>query len=627
MTARQRQHVGVELVDADRVVALAIGRQRAHAESDHAEPDRPLLLLAEDGQPHARGRRVVGARLVAQRRLRELLAVQDHAVQQAAHLLVAAAGFAHPQRAVEVALHDDDVVLQELRVAEAVVGGGQRGDQCRTEQRLALPGQPGRQRRQREQRQRQLVVGGEHARRHQAHQQPAERTAGRQAQVELRQVLRCGLALRQLAMTEQAREEHAHAVQRDRDADVEHAALGGQAPAHRHEQQQRRQQQPLLLVPAATAAALEGQHEGQQVQRQRHHPQERHAGDVLRDVAGGGDQHQRAERGQRQPQRIVGQRGRALVALALALGCGGQRRRAASLPGAGRAGGHEQRIGAAPHPALRGAGGERFDRERKRQQADQRAEVAEREQPVHGLLGEARRDPLLQQRAGGRQQEVRQADGGGQQNDDAQRRVFLAGRLEQRIGNDRQERQAHHQQRDVQRALGARRPPRQPVRVRIAGQQRDLEEHHAGGPHRRGPAEPRQDLLGDDRLHQEQQEGGQQDRRGKKRHRSGAAGSVGRRGPGRLRVDGDVCAGGRGAGLSHAAAWRCDPARRCGRRFLEGPGAPVCMVLPAQFIARTAAAARLRALQRDAQRADTTTGRRCHRPRCPCRQRRTVSLP
>src|SRR2546430_12775666 len=51
------------------------------------------------------------------------------------------------------------------------------------------------------------------------------------------------------------------------------------------------------------------------------------------------------------------------------------------------------------------------------------------------------------------------------------------------------------------------------VGVRVTGEQHALEEHQAGGPDRRRAAEPRQDLLGDDRLNQEQQEGGEEDRR------------------------------------------------------------------------------------------------------------------
>jgi len=44
------------------------------------------------------------------------------------------------------------------------------------------------------------------------------------------------------------------------------------------------------------------------------------------------------------------------------------------------------------------------------------------------------------------------------------------------------------------------------VRIGITGQQQRLEKQQAGRPHRRGAAEPREDLLCDHRLNQKQQE-------------------------------------------------------------------------------------------------------------------------
>ncbi len=56
------------------------------------------------------------------------------------------------------------------------------------------------------------------------------------------------------------------------------------------------------------------------------------------------------------------------------------------------------------------------------------------------------------------------------------------------------------------------------VGVEVAGEERRLEEHEAGGPDRGRAAEPRKDFLGDDRLYQEQQEGTDEDGEGKKEH-------------------------------------------------------------------------------------------------------------
>src|SRR5881392_875706 len=72
----------------------------------------------------------------------------------------------------------------------------------------------------------------------------------------------------------------------------------------------------------------------------------------------------------------------------------------------------------------------------------------------------------------------------------------------------------------MQVGLPARPEPRRPVGVGIAGEQHALEEDEARCPYARRAAEPRQDLLGDDRLHQEQQERRKEDRR-RVRQRSG----------------------------------------------------------------------------------------------------------
>ena len=95
----------------------------------------------------------------------------------------------------------------------------------------------------------------------------------------------------------------------------------------------------------------------------------------------------------------------------------------------------------------------------------------------------------------------------------AQDRLLVALRLPAARGEDRQAGERHGEQRHVQHRLPARAEARASSRRRRTGEQHALEEHQARGPHRRRAAEPRQDLLGDDRLHQEQQERRQEDRR------------------------------------------------------------------------------------------------------------------
>ncbi len=54
--------------------------------------------------------------------------------------------------------------------------------------------------------------------------------------------------------------------------------------------------------------------------------------------------------------------------------------------------------------------------------------------------------------------------------------------------------------------------------VSITGEQHALKKHHAGRPDSSGTAKPRQDLLGDDRLNQKQQEGADKNGEGVNEH-------------------------------------------------------------------------------------------------------------
>ncbi len=148
-------------------------------------------------------------------------------------------------------------------------------------------------------------------------------------------------------------------------------------------------------------------------------------------------------------------------------------------------------------------GDPRLEQERIADERQHRREIRQREQPIRARARTAPREPRLHQRARRRQQEVRQADRRGEQAEDQPRRVLGARRASScapgMIGSTRR---LDEQQRDVQLDRRARREPAHgPVGVRVAGEQRGLEEHEARRPDRRRAAEPRQDLLRDDRLH------------------------------------------------------------------------------------------------------------------------------
>src|SRR6185437_12009701 len=82
------------------------------------------------------------------------------------------------------------------------------------------------------------------------------------------------------------------------------------------------------------------------------------------------------------------------------------------------------------------------------------------------------------------------------------------------------------EKRGVQNRLTAQRQAaHDEVRIWVAGEQRRLKEHEARRPYRGRSSEPRQDLLGDDRLDEEEQERTCENRQREKRHERRPEGS------------------------------------------------------------------------------------------------------
>ena len=206
----------------------------------------------------------------------------------------------HPQHAVEAARGDAHVAL----VAEAVVGRARRDAEQHGQAPIPRPGvDPGeahrRQQRQHHEAGAELVVAAERERRHHGHQQPAERAAGGHREIERRQPARRRPQPVQLAVAEEAAEEQARQEDAELQRQVELEIVLDQQPPHRPDPQQQHGPEPFAPVPAL---ALEGDDEAREVEGQRREPEQRHRGDVLRQVVGHREQQHRARRGEREPQ-------------------------------------------------------------------------------------------------------------------------------------------------------------------------------------------------------------------------------------------------------------------------------------------------------------------------------------
>ncbi|TLD45373.1 MAG: hypothetical protein FAZ92_02369 [Accumulibacter sp.] len=517
VAAREVEDLVVDFVQPHFVALAAVDRERAGAKSKDADLARPVGGQAEQRLADSRLFAVVGGRPPAVLGGDELLAVVDAAVQDFAldaEFVLADVGDA--QLAVEVA-HDTavflDVIDPESRQPVAVEGEGDE-QQPAPDPLDFRPEDYDHQHGAEEEADRQLEVGVEQRRREQADETAAERAADRQHQVEQRQVAHRWPPPHQLAMTDHAEDEEREAKEADQHR-YRHADFGENLVERDERDRQRDQETAAMIV----AWRIEAENEAQQVDAQRHHPQERHRRDVLRQVTGQRQQEDRGRHRQADPQQALAQRrprhglrtGRAAFEFA-----GDALPR---LPGAGEAGDHEEDVADRPGVCLLHDDKERFDEHRIGEQREHRRQVRQRVEAIRHQAVERPRIPRLHQRPGGRQQQVRHADGGSEDDEHIPRRAGEGGVLPGRIGDHRQRRQTEQQQHAVHDVLPARRKPLvQQVHVEVAEQQRRLKEDHAGGPHRRRTAEPRQDHLGDDRLDLEEEKGRKEDRHGEADH-------------------------------------------------------------------------------------------------------------
>ena len=261
-----------------------------------------------------------------------------------------------------------------------------------------------------------------------------------------------------------------------------------------------------------------------QVDGEREHPEERDGGDVRGDVGGGAEEQARRHEGEgrppdaaarRHPLVAAGQGRRRGVGLAVRAGGGGRGRAAPDHQRARDDQRREDQVAQGPEPRLRdGAGtGERqprLDEHRIAQQREQAAEIARRIEEVRVAGGAVARvrEPVLEHRRGGAHHEEGQAHRRREEDQHVERRCALAAPEEAEVEAQRQHGERQREQRDVQDGLARGAEPRAArVGVRVAGEERGLEEHHAGAPHRRGAAEERQDHLAGHRLHHEQEGG------------------------------------------------------------------------------------------------------------------------
>jgi len=261
----------------------------------------------------------------------------------------------------------------------------------------------------------------------------------------------------------------------------------------------------------------EDEHERQQIQRKRHHPQQRHGGDIRGDVGRDPEQQAGRDRSARSPVKAAN------GSLAFRSSCSGSRNGVVrelqicnfqlAICNCPTARQHQQRHrdeSHHPQPCLFPQRPVQLDEQRVAQQRREAADVARRVEKVRVARTRIARggEPPLQKRRGQRQHEERRAYARQQPHEQPRGRPILPRGSGAFVELDGQRGQSREEEREMRPELRAwRKIPRHPMRRRVAREQHCLEEHHAGVPDRRRATELREDQLAHHWLHPEEQGG------------------------------------------------------------------------------------------------------------------------
>ena len=308
----------------------------------------------------------------------------------------------------------------------------------------------------------------------------AERAARRDGEIELRQARRLRLQSHHFRVADHAAREQRRRLQHQRDEKVREMTSGtGSARLVPASSRNAATEQHPVVGPRIT----EGDHERQQIRAERDDPQERHHRRPLRDGIGGRDQQGRSECRIEHPHRQ-----RIAVACRKRTRIGDLRvRRAADREHTARRKQRRiQHVGPGPPARLLQARQQPLEEERIGEQAQERADIRGGKEPHRIEIGRDMRKPARKQRRRRGQRDIGQADAHRQQSQDAPRGIARICRLPVIGGRDRQQQQGQNKEADLQLGLPVDgQGQRDRIGVRIAHQQRHLEEQHAHEPGRR----------------------------------------------------------------------------------------------------------------------------------------------
>ena len=161
------------------------------------------------------------------------------------------------------------------------------------------------------------------------------------------------------------------------------------------------------------------------------------------------------------------------------------------------------------------------------QECEEGTDVGEGVEPVGRDTGIGDAEPLLHQRTGGGEDEVREPDRNGEEQENVPRRIAGDVGFPGFVWSDGEQREGQQEEAEVEHCLRAGLQQRRgEMRIRVATQQHRLKEEKARRPDAGTPAEPREDVFADERLDLEKEESTGENAKGEGEHEGRKRGGV-----------------------------------------------------------------------------------------------------
>ena len=362
---------------------------------------------------------------------------------------------------------------------------------------------------------RKFVVVVEHARGDDGHRQAANRPSGSDGEEVAGEVTGGGSEPVELAVADHAGDQQRREMPCQLELERGGVALREDLPGDDDTERGEGRERP----PAVPGGVVEGDDECHQVDPQRQHPQQRYGRHVLAQPGRRRHQEHRRDRRECHPEHAVAglfvfEPGVDSPVPGLRTASAGPHPRGTGHAGRGEAGQADR-----PGTGLGRTRQPRLDHRRVGEEGEERPGIGEGIEPVGRQARVDQAEPPLEERSGGREDDKRQADRCREEEEDRGDGVIAGAGAPAFPRGDGEEGEGQRETDAMDQRLPPRRQPcREEVGIGIARQQHPLEEEEAGCPDAGTTAIPGENVLPDQRLPDEEEEGPGENRQRERQH-------------------------------------------------------------------------------------------------------------